>query len=276
MKKIVLLSVMVVLLLSLTVVFKAESRESIVLATTTSAENSGLLAFLLPDFEEAYGVKVKVVAVGSGKALRMGMEGEADVLLVHSKDAEESFMDDGYGIMRSAVMYNEFILVGPKEDPASLKGLKDIALAYKKIADSECSYLSRGDESGTHVKERTLLESLGISPSSRWYLESGQGMGATLQMASELMAYTLTDRATYLSMSSHLDLEVIVEDDRRLFNQYSVILVNRAETEKEYENNALLFYTWLVSEKTQNRIATFGQREYGQQLFVPNADHGDQ
>jgi tungstate transport system substrate-binding protein len=242
------------------------------LATTTSAENSGLLNHLLPLFEKETGIKVKVVAVGSGKALKLGMDAQADILLVHSRDAEEEFMHGGYGVSRHSLMYNDFVLVGPKSDPLHLRGTKNINDAFTILSNADVKFVSRGDESGTHILERSIIDRLKIIPQNSWYIESGQGMGATLQIANEIFAYTLTDRGTFLSMKSELDFEIMVDKDPKLFNQYSLILVNPALDSAIENIHAKVFYDWLLSTPIQKRIATYGEKEYGQALFVPNAN----
>ena len=246
---------------------------SITLATTTSTRDSGLLDFLLPKFEEETGIKVKVVAVGTGKALEMGKNGEADILLVHAKESEEEFVKEGHGTERKDVMYNDFILVGPKDDPLKLKenSPQDILASLKTIADSKATFVSRGDDSGTHKKEVSIWEKANIKPEGEWYIESGSGMSDTLKIASEKKGYTLTDRATYLSMKDVLDLDILVEKDENLFNQYGIIPVNPEKNDKINAEGAKAFMDWMLSSKTQKLIGEFGVKEFGQPLFVPNA-----
>lgn len=242
------------------------------LATTTSTDDSGLLDYLLPEFEQRYHCKVDVVAVGSGQAIKLGQDGNCDVLLVHSPDAERKFVAEGYGINRLDVMYNDFVLVGPASDPAGIRGMTNAAEAFKKIAQAGATFISRGDESGTHVKEKTIWKQAGLTPEGPWYLSVGQGMGAVLNMASEQQAYTLTDRGTYLAMRDHLALEVLVEGDPILRNPYGVIAVNPQKHPKVKADLARKFQEWLTSVETQKRIAEFGRDKYGQSLFIPDSE----
>ena len=248
---------------------------SLILATTTSTQDSGLLDVLVPAFEQATGYVVKTVSVGSGQALKMGQEGNADVLLVHSPAAEKTFMDDGWGVDRRLVMHNYFQIVGPKDDPAGIRGMTSAADAFKKIADSGSTFISRGDGSGTEAKELAIWKTAGITPAGNtWYLQSGQGMGPTLQIASEKGAYTLTDNATFLSNSSKLALEVLVQGDPVLLNIYHVISVNPEKWPKVNIGGATAFSDFLTSPVGQELIGSFGS-EYGQQLFVPDAGKAD-
>lgn len=249
-----------------------ENREMI-LATTTSTQDSGLLDYLLPIFKEDTGIDVKVVAVGTGEALKLGENGDADCLLVHAKEKEEEFIKNGYGVERHDVMYNDFIIVGPEEDPAKVKenAPNDVVEAFKAISENEADFVSRGDESGTHVKENGIWEAAEIEPTGDWYISAGKGMGAVLQMADEKKAYTLTDRATYLSMEDDLDLVIVTEKDERLYNQYGVIMLNTEKHDiKEEESKE--FIDWMLSEKGQKLIGEYGKEEYGQALFIPNAE----
>lgn len=252
-----------------------ESKEesSIILSTTTSTQDSGLLDFILPKFEEETGVKVKVVAVGTGKAIEMGQNGEADILLVHAKASEEEFVSEGHGTERKDVMYNDFVLVGPKDDPIKLKeeSPKDIAAGLKTISETKTAFVSRGDDSGTHKKELEIWKNSEITPDAEWYIESGSGMSDTLKIANEKGAYTLTDRATYLSLKDTLDLDIVVEGDDKLFNQYGIIPVNPEKNEQINESGAKTFMDWLLSDDTQKLISEFGVKEYGEPLFIPNA-----
>lgn len=250
----------------------AKQEKSIVLATTTSTQDSGLLDYLLPVFEKETSIKVKVVAKGTGEALEIGKRGDADCLLVHAKSQEEQFVKDGYAPKRYDVMYNDFIIVGPKEDKNKIKekANNDPLLAFKEISVTKAIFISRGDESGTHTKEKSLWKELNIVPKGEWYLSAGKGMGAVLQMADEKKAYTLTDRATYLSMKDKLDLVIVAEKSDKLYNQYGVMMVN-PEKHKIKEKEADQFIKWILSEKTQKFIGEYGKDKFGQSLFIPNA-----
>ena len=245
---------------------------SLTLATTTSTENSGLLAFILPEFEAQYGVTVEVIAVGTGQALALGEAGDADVLLVHARELEEAFMDAGHGVRREDVMYNDFVIVGPPDDSAGARGKDDAAAALAAIAASEATFVSRGDDSGTHTKERALWEAAGIEPADDWYLSAGQGMGAVLTMSDELPAYTLSDRATYLARTLEgTSLEILVEGDPILFNPYGVIAVDPGKSDSINAELAQTFIDWLISVETQEKIGEFGVQEFGDSLFTPDS-----
>jgi tungstate transport system substrate-binding protein len=248
----------------------APASGDLILATTTSTQDSGLLDVLIPAFEEKTGYTVKTVAVGSGQALKMGEEGNADVLLVHSPAAEKTLVEAGFGIDRLLVMHNSFLVVGPPADPAGIKGMESVPDAFTKIAEAESTFVSRGDESGTHTKELGYWKKAGIEPAGDWYLESGQGMGATLQIASEKSGYTLTDIATWLAQRSGLTLESMVTDDPSLLNPYHVIAVNPAKWPKVNAEGAKAFADFLLSAEGQQMIGEFGVAEFGQQLFVPD------
>ena len=247
---------------------KVES--TMVLATTTSTRDTGLLDVLIPSFEKKYGVKTKVVAVGSGEAMEMGKQGNADVLLVHSRKAEDEFIAGGFGVNRKDVMYNYFFLVGPKDDPAKIAGGKDIKSAFAKIADSKAVFVSRGDKSGTNTKELTIWDKAAIKPQGNsWYKESGQGMGDTLMMSNEMGAYTLVDSGTWYAFESKLNMQVIVEGDSLLFNPYGVIAVNPAKYPNIHYNAAMAFVNFITSEEGQSIIGSYIKD--GNRLFVPNA-----
>ena len=247
-------------------------QKNIILATTTSTQDTGLLDVLIPIFEKGTGYFVKTIAVGSGQAIAMGQKGEADVLLVHSPDAEKKFIEDGYGINRQLVMHNDFIIVGPGDDPAKIKGVKSSAEALKLVAKAEGLFLSRGDNSGTHAKEKTLWKKADINPAGqKWYQETGLGMGQTLSVAAEKKGYTLADRGTYLSLKKNLGLDILVEGDAALLNIYHVIEVNSAKWPKANAEGAKAFADFMISKKTQSIIKTFGVDKYGAPLFFPDA-----
>jgi tungstate transport system substrate-binding protein len=255
----------------------APGNPDMILATTTSTQDSGLLDVLIPMFEQQTGYTVKVVAVGTGAALKMGEEGNADVLLVHAPSSEKTYMDGAFGKERMLVMHNDFVIVGPSSDPAGLKGGTSAAEAFQKIAAASAPFISRGDESGTNTKELALWKSAGIDVSQKpaWYTESGQGMGATLTIASEKSAYTLTDRATYLANKANLQLDILVEKDNVLLNVYHVITVNPDKWPKINYDGAIAFAKWISSPATQDVIGKFGVDKFGQPLFVPDADKTD-
>lgn len=241
----------------------------VVLASTTSTEDTGLFGELIPAFEDAYPqYTVSVVAVGTGQALEIGRAKDADVLLVHAKADEEEFVAEGYGTERRDVMYNDFIVVGPQADPAGVAGTGDAAAAFAAIADGGHTFASRGDDSGTHKKELEIWETAGIEPAGDWYNSIGQGMGEALTFTSESEGYTLSDRGTYLAMRDRLDLVIAVEGDSLLFNPYGVVVV----TDANNKEGAQAFADWIVSEEAQQLISEFGVAEYGEPLFVPNAE----
>ncbi len=250
----------------------AGAGETIIVQSTTSTQNSGLLDYLLPLFEQKTGIRVKVVAVGTGQALRNARNGDGDVLLVHAKEAELAFVREGWGVDRRDVMYNDFVIVCPEDDPAGIRGLKDAAEALRRIAARKVPFVSRGDDSGTHRKEMALWQKAGIDPrqeSGTWYREAGAGMGATLNMAAAMNACTLSDRATWIAFRNKGDLVMAVEGDPALFNQYGVILVNPKRHPHVKEKAARAFIDWLTGPEGQKAIA--GYRVNGQQLFFPNA-----
>lgn len=252
--------------------FAAPKQKNIILATTTSTQDSGLLDTLIPIFEKETGYFVKTIAVGSGQAMKMGEKGEADVMLVHSPDAEKKFVEAGYGFNRRLVMHNDFIIVGPSSDPAAIKGVKSSSDALKKIAAANALFISRGDNSGTHAKEKTLWKKAGIAPAGqKWFQETGLGMGQTLNVASEKKAYTLADRGTYLAIRKNLGLVILNEGDAALLNIYHVIEVNSTKWPKANAPGAKAFADFMVSKKTQGIIRTFGVDKYGSPLFFPDA-----
>ena len=251
--------------------FAAE--DSIILQSTTSTANSGLYDHILPLFEEETGIRVNVVAVGTGQAIKNARNGDGDVLLVHAKSAEEQFVADGYGVERFDVMYNDFIIVGPPDDPAGIAGSEDAEVALARIAGAELPFASRGDNSGTHKKEMALWKEADVDPtaaSGTWYRETGSGMGATLNAAVGMSAYTMTDRGTWISFKNKGDHEILVEGDPNLFNQYGVILVNPEKHPKVNVEAGQAFIDWILSDEGQAAIADY--RLDGQQLFFPNAE----
>ena len=249
----------------------------LILATTTSTQDSGLLDVILPDFEAEYGATVGVVAVGTGQSLKLGEDCNADVVLVHARAREDEFMNNGFGTRREDVMYNDFVIVGPAADPAGIRGMTSAADALKALADAGAPFISRGDESGTHTKELSIWKAAGIELADSksggdWYISAGQGMGAVLNMANEQQAYTLSDRATYLARTKEgLDLEILVEGDTALFNPYGVITVNPEKCPNVNVDLGNKFVDWIVSVPTQEKIEAFGQEEFGQSLFTPDS-----
>lgn len=245
----------------------------IVVASTTSTEDSGLFKSILPKFTQKTGIEVRVVAKGTGQAIDLAKRGDADVLFVHHKPSEEKFVAEGFGVERKPVMYNDFVVVGPKADPAKVKGSKDVAASLKRIAESKASFVSRGDDSGTHKSELALWKTAGVDvaqASGGWYRSVGQGMGPTLNTAAAVNGYALADRATWLSFKNRGDLEVLVEGDKRLFNQYGVMLVNPAKFQHVKAKDGQAFVDWLVSGEGQKAIADYAID--GQPLFFPNAN----
>ncbi len=246
------------------------NEKSLILATTTSTQDSGLLDVLLPAFTDDTGWRVKPLAVGSGQAIELGRRGEADVLLVHSPDAEAAFVAEGTAGKRRLVMHNDFVLVGPADDPAGIRGVP-AAEAMRKIATAKAGFISRGDESGTNAREKKLWEATKTVPSGQWYRSTGQGMGATLRVASETSSYTLTDRATYLSQKSTLSLEVLNEGDKALLNVYHVIEMTKRAGDRVQPDGAKAFADWIVGSRAQRMIGEFGADKGEQPLFVPDA-----
>jgi tungstate transport system substrate-binding protein len=247
-------------------------QKNLILATTTSTQDSGLLDVLIPIFEKQTGYFVKTIAVGSGQAMAMGQKGEADVLLVHSPEAELKFMAEGNGVNRQLVMHNDFIVVGPPADPVTVKMSKSAAEGFKKIALGSALFLSRGDNSGTHSKEKGLWKAAGVNPEGQsWYQQTGLGMGQTLNVAAEKKAYTLADRGTYLALKKTLGLDVLLEGDPLLLNVYHVMEVNAAKWPKVNTFGAKAFVDFMISQKTQKIIGAFGVDKYGSPLFFPDA-----
>jgi tungstate transport system substrate-binding protein len=241
------------------------------LATTTSVDDSGLLKYLKPELEKDTGLTLRILAQGTGQALKTGENGDADVLLVHSKKDEEDFVAKGFGLKRIELMYNYFILVGPKNDPAGISGVKlDAAGALKKILESKSIFVSRGDESGTHKKEKVLWGLLKVTPAGDWYVSAGKGMGAVLLMADEMQGYTLTDKATYLSLRDKMALKIMVDAAPDLLNQYTIIAVNPANHEGINQKGAEKFIVWMTSPKALKMIGEYGKEQYGEGLFMVN------
>ena len=250
-------------------------RPDLLLATTTSTQDSGLLDTLIPDFEKRTGYKVKTSAVGTGAALAIGARGDADVVLVHAPSAELDYMKAGNGDRRLLVMHNDFIVIGPLSDPARIKGLK-VSEALKAIASAQATFISRGDNSGTDILEKALWKQVAISPQRPWYVEAATGMGQTLTIASEKRAYTISDRATYLARRSEIALDILVEKDPPLINVYHVITVNATRFPRVNQAGADAFADYLVSAQTQKLIAAFGVDKYSQPLFFPDAGKNEE
>jgi tungstate transport system substrate-binding protein len=263
-----------VLLLGLMVVEKAaaaESNKNVILSTTTSTQDSGLLDVLVPLFEKQTGYSVKTVSVGTGQALAQAAKGDADVVLVHAPSLEKKYVSDGKLLNRRLVMYNDFVIIGPKEDPAKIKSAKTALAALKLIEQSKAPFVSRGDNSGTHNLEKTLWKEAGITPKGDWYIEAGQGMGATLNIANERNAYTITDRGTLLALSKRVNLPILIEGDKALLNIYSVMEVNPANGPRINVAGGKAFADFMIAPQTQNVIKNFGVEKFGQSLFVPVA-----
>jgi tungstate transport system substrate-binding protein len=254
------------------VVVEEPTGESIILATTTSTADSGLLDYILPDFEARTGVKVDVIAVGTGQSLQLGVNGDADGLLVHARASEDAFMEAGDGIRREDVMYNDFVIVDPADDPAGIKGKSNATKALEMLSEAGATFVSRGDDSGTHKKELSLWKEAGIEPAGDWYVSAGQGMGDVLVMANEQLAYTMSDRATYLALKLEgIELEIAVEGDPLLFNPYGIIAVNPDKNPNIKGDLANIFIDWLVSLETQILISTYGVDKFGAHLFTPDS-----
>ena len=266
------LAALAALLLSLGALPAAAQEKFIVVSSTTSTEQSGLFGHILPLFEKDTGIRVRVVALGTGQALDMARRGDADVVFVHDQVAEEKFVADGFGVKRLPVMYNDFVLIGPKGDPAKIAGGRDILAALQKIAAGEAPFVSRGDKSGTHAAELRYWKAAGVDLDAKkgaWYKDTGSGMGPTLNTASSMNGYVLADRGTWLSFRNRGDLAILVEGDQRLFNQYGVMLVNPAKHPHVKKDLGQQFVDWVVSPKGQAAIASY--RIGGEQLFFPNA-----
>lgn len=265
-------TISILLIATSALLFSCRTKDSeIILATTTSTYDSGLLDELIPVFEEETGYKVKPIAVGTGEAIAMGERGEADILLVHARTAEDEFVQNGYGTERRDVMHNDFVIIGSGDDQAGISGLTAVE-SFIEISESNVLFISRGDDSGTNKKEIAIWNEAKITPEGDWYIESGQGMGATLRIADEKQAYTLTDRGTYLSQQESLSLVILVEGDEILFNPYGVIPVN-PEKHKDININydgAIAFADFITGEKGQSIIKEFGVEQYGQPLFYPD------
>jgi tungstate transport system substrate-binding protein len=242
--------------------------ERIKMATTTSTENSGLLYALLPPFEKKLNVKVDIISVGTGKALKLGENGDVDIIFVHAKEAEDKFIKNGFGVNRRQVMYNDFVIIGPKNDPAEIKG-KNVLESFKNISNKKCIFISRGDESGTHKKEKKLWCLNNIKPNGRWYLETGQGMGSTLMISNEKKAYCLVDRGTYIAYKKKIKLVILCERDKRLFNPYGIIAVNSKKHPHVKHKYSLALINWITSPEAQKIIGEF--KKNGETLFHPSA-----
>jgi tungstate transport system substrate-binding protein len=267
----VLIGVVILLFIAAAALVEAQQK-TIILATTTSTQDSGLLDVLIPVFEKKTGYFVKTIAVGSGQAMAMGQKGEADVLLDHSPAAEKNFVAEGFGINRRLIMHNDYIIVGPSEDSAKIKGLKSASEAFKKMASAKALFLSRGDNSGTHSKEKSIWKNAGInSEGEKWYQQTGLGMGQTLNVTAEKKGYTLADRGTYLALKKNLGLDILVEGDAILLNIYHVIEINPAKWPKVNVPGGKAFADFMVSKETQGIIKTFGVEKFGSPLFFPDA-----
>jgi tungstate transport system substrate-binding protein len=272
--------VLILLALALTLAAVASAQtpasRTVILSTTTSTQDSGLLDVLVPLFEKQTGYSVKTISVGTGQALALAARGEADVTLAHAPGAEKKYVAEGKMQNRRLVMYNDFLLIGPESDPAKIKSEKSVVAAMKKIADGKARFVSRGDKSGTHTLELALWKVASITPAAPWYIESGQGMGATLGIANDRQGYTLTDRATMLAFAKRVDLKPMVEGDKLLLNIYSVMEVNPANGPKVNAVGGKAFADFMLAPETQGIIKTFGVDKYGQPLFVPIAGKKDE
>jgi len=258
-------------LYTLALFFCISAEQRIKLSSTTSTENSGLFSVLNPPFEKLFNCHVDVIAVGTGKALKIGEAGDVDVVFVHAREAEDKFVNDGYGVNRRDVMYNDFVILGPEKDPAGIKGLKNAKNALSLIASKNSIFISRGDDSGTHKKEKNLWKAAGIEPAGKWYIEAGQGMGAVIQMANEKKAYTIADRGTFLAFSNKIDIIILCDNDPMLFNPYGVMAVNPEKHKHASYTLAMAYIGWVTSQEGQKIIRDFGKEAYGQPLFKPTA-----
>lgn len=259
------------IILAMTVSLAQAQSHSVILSTTTSTQDSGLLDILIPMFEKQSGYTVKTVSVGTGQALALAAKGDADVALVHAPSLEKQYVSEGKLLNRRLVMYNDFVIIGPKEDPAKIRSIKNVAAALKAIAQSKAHFVSRGDNSGTHTLEKSLWRSAGVEPAGSWYIEAGQGMGATLGIANERNGYTITDRGTYLALGKRVTLPILIEGDRALLNIYSVMEVNPANGPRINAAGGKAFADFMVSPAAQKAIESFGVEKYGQALFSPVA-----
>jgi tungstate transport system substrate-binding protein len=250
---------------------QAATGKTLILATTTSTKDTGLLDELLPAFKKKYGITVKPIAVGTGEALKMGERGDADVLLVHAPASEEKFMSAKHGTVRKQVMYNYFVIIGPKKDPANIRRAPSAAEAFKRIAAKKLTFVSRGDDSGTNKKELDLWKKAGVKAEGDWYLKTGQGMAATIRIANEKQAYTLADEGTFLVQKKNIDTVLLYQYHKDLYNQYSAIAVNPNKSKKINKKGAQSFIAYLTSKSGQKLIGNFGVKKYGKPLFVPNA-----
>jgi len=250
---------------------KQAKNETIILATTTSTKDTGLLDALIPALEKKTGITVKTIAVGTGEALKMGERGDADVLLVHARPAEDEFMAKGFGKVRKDVMHNDFVFIGPKNDSAGVKDSTSAAEGFKKVAAKKATFVSRGDDSGTYKKELQIWKKSGIKPQGDWYVKTGQGMAATIRIANEKQGYTLSDRGTYLVQKGNIDLVIVLEKSKDLLNPYGVIIVNPDKFPKVNVDGATEFSDFITSPEGQKIIADFGKDKYGQSLFIPDA-----
>lgn len=261
-------SVFIIIIVVFSASFHAYAETRLRMSTTTSTENSGLLKVILPPFEKICNCKVDVIAVGTGKALKLGENGDVDVVLVHAREMEDKFVTDGFGVNRKDVMYNDFVIIGPSSDPAGVKGAKTAAEAFLKIISKNAIFISRGDESGTHQKEKEIWKVANISPKGSWYVEAGQGMGEAINMATERQGYALADRGTYIAYKKKADLVTLFEGDKGLFNPYGVIAVNPKRHPHVKYDLAMKFIDFVTSKEGQGIIADFKMN--GEQLFFPN------